>query len=225
MDGLLLKMYSDLRMVSFNCKSIKNSICDVIKLCDNNDIIFIQEHWLPLQDLSYLGNIHKDFTFIASSPVDLSNGILTGRPYGGLAVLYNKNLMSCIKLIDDSDKRLLFIDLKFNDFSVLLVNCYMPYMSSPNSIDQAEYINLLYRIQSVIIDFNFFNVLMMGDFNCHPNTLYFKELVSFTIDYNYILSDVDLLGISSNTFTLKVTLIVVKRWLDLRKVYIALLIV
>ena len=207
-------MYPDLRMVSFNCKSIKNSICDVIKLCDNNDIIFIQEHWLPLQDLSYLGNIHKDFTFIASSPVDLSNGILTGRPYGGLAVLYNKNLMSCIKLIDDSDKRLLFIDLKFNDFSVLLVNCYMPYMSSPNSIDQAEYINLLYRIQSVIIDFNFFNVLMMGDFNCHPNTLYFKELVSFTIDYNYILSDVDLLGISSNTFTFISDINSSKRWLD-----------
>ena len=122
--------------------------------------------------------------------------------------------MSNIKLIDDSDKRLLFLELKIDEFAMLLVNCYLPYMGTANQTDQSEYINLLYKIQSVVIDHNYYNVIIMGDFNCHPNTPYFGELRNFVSEQNYILSDVELLDISSQTFTYISDLNNSLRWLD-----------
>jgi len=36
---------SDLRICTFNCRSLKNSIIDIKNLCDTHDIVLLQEHW------------------------------------------------------------------------------------------------------------------------------------------------------------------------------------
>ena len=81
---------NNLKIVSYNCRSVKNSLLDVSKLCELYDIILLQEHWLPKQELSYLNKINDNFISLGSSPVDLSNKLLKGRPYGGLAFLIKK---------------------------------------------------------------------------------------------------------------------------------------
>jgi len=45
-SGLLHGRHHNLRIVSFNCRSVKTSFTTVKELCDKNDLILLQEHWL-----------------------------------------------------------------------------------------------------------------------------------------------------------------------------------
>ena len=83
--------YSGLQFCTFNCRSVKNCIPELQKLCDINDIVFLQEHWLLPDELHLLNNIHLDFFSYGLLAVDISQDILVGRPYGGTAILYRKN--------------------------------------------------------------------------------------------------------------------------------------
>jgi len=72
---------SGLRIVSYNCRSVKNSVGAVKALCQTYDIILIQEHWLMSDELNYLSTIDPEFVFFDSSAVDISSALLCGRPY------------------------------------------------------------------------------------------------------------------------------------------------
>jgi len=65
-----------LRIVSFNCRSVKTSLTTVKELCDKNDLILLQEHWLMADEIGVLSNIHKDFFAFGSSAIDVSKNIL-----------------------------------------------------------------------------------------------------------------------------------------------------
>jgi len=88
--------HSNLNVCSFNCRSVKSSVEEICMLCGVSDLVLLQEHWLLPHELCYLSNIHPDFLAIGLSAIDLSNGILTGRPYGGTAILYRKTLSANI---------------------------------------------------------------------------------------------------------------------------------
>ncbi|KOB66381.1 reverse transcriptase, partial [Operophtera brumata] len=78
--------------VSFNCKSVKRNIDFVRTLCQSADIVALQETWLLPHDISLLGTIDQDFAYTGKSAVDTSAGMLRGRPYGGLAILWRKSV-------------------------------------------------------------------------------------------------------------------------------------
>ena len=82
-----------LKLCSFNCRSIKNCYPVIADLCNVHDIVLLQEHWLLPDELTVLHNIHSDFHSHALSAVDVSSNILTGRPYGGTAILYHLSLI------------------------------------------------------------------------------------------------------------------------------------
>jgi len=44
---------SKLRFVTYNCRSVKNSVNDVKLLCLDHDIICLQEHWLLPFELDF----------------------------------------------------------------------------------------------------------------------------------------------------------------------------
>ncbi|KOB62775.1 reverse transcriptase, partial [Operophtera brumata] len=48
------------------------------------------ETWLQPHDLNFVHQINSEFGCIAKSSIDTSVGILRGRPYGGLAIMWNK---------------------------------------------------------------------------------------------------------------------------------------
>ena len=50
-----------LRIVTYNCRSVKSSIASVKQLCRNNDIVMLQEHWLLPDDVGFLSCIDTDF--------------------------------------------------------------------------------------------------------------------------------------------------------------------
>jgi hypothetical protein len=79
---LNIKNISELRIASFNCRPVKNSVGAVKKLCIHHDIILLQEHWLLPADLGYLNSIDADFISYGCSAVHVDMGLLVGRPYG-----------------------------------------------------------------------------------------------------------------------------------------------
>ena len=82
-----------LKIISYNCRSIKSNLHCIKTLCETADLICLQETWLPLQELNFLNTISKEFSFYATSPVDLSSQLLVGRPYGGEHFYFAKILL------------------------------------------------------------------------------------------------------------------------------------
>ena len=65
-----------MRVAFFNCNSIRSNAEVCKQLCEENDIVLIQELMVPRQMLGILNNIHPDFIGRGVSPVDYSDGIL-----------------------------------------------------------------------------------------------------------------------------------------------------
>ena len=74
---------NNLSLCSFNCRSLKSSLSEVYELCNRNDFVMTQEHWLLPNELNRLNTVHSDFISVGRSAVDLSGNLLVGRPYGG----------------------------------------------------------------------------------------------------------------------------------------------
>ena len=53
---------------------------------------FLQETWLTHDELPLLRQIHADFDASGVSAMDTGDSILVGRPYGGVAILWRKQL-------------------------------------------------------------------------------------------------------------------------------------
>ena len=63
-------------------------------LCADHDVILLQETGLLASELEMLNTIDSCFHGKCTSSIDLTSGILRGRPYGGLDILYCKTMSS-----------------------------------------------------------------------------------------------------------------------------------
>jgi len=66
------------RLASFNCRSVKSSLDEVRDLCDKNDIVCLQEHWLLPNELNVLSAIHPEFLATGLSAVNITKYLLVG---------------------------------------------------------------------------------------------------------------------------------------------------
>ena len=106
-NGFMINMCSSLNVVSYNCRGFPKTAEKLwekptIKLMleDNTiDIMCLQETFLSKQDLSCLNVIDKDFLGVEASSTDLRDKLITGHPYGGVAILYRKKHTKCISPI------------------------------------------------------------------------------------------------------------------------------
>ena len=69
----------------------KSSMHDIYELTKHYDLIFLQEIWLFTYELSILSTINSEFESFSLSAIDDSNGIVQGRPYGGIGILMRKS--------------------------------------------------------------------------------------------------------------------------------------
>jgi len=198
-----------MKIVSYNCQSIKSNSQSVQVLCKSYDIICLQETWLPLQEQNFLATIDKDFTFYGTSPVDLSTQLLTGRPYGGVAFLYRKGLVSGVTRVETSDARLLCIDINIVGNTLRIINCYLPYDNGDND---AEYVHYLAKIHNLLDDHPNNNGIAVGDYNAHPHSRFGGELSGFCNDFNYAVGD--MVTLPSDTYTWVSDVTGHTRWLD-----------
>ena len=96
-----------LSIITYNCYNIKSSIQDICDLCNSYDLIFLQEIWLFQLELSLLSNISSEFEGFGTTAMEWYNGIISGRPYGGVAVLIRKSIGNKYQIHTFDDSRLL----------------------------------------------------------------------------------------------------------------------
>ena len=113
------------KIVSFNCNSVRSRAENVRNLLRENDVICLQEIMLCKSDLPILNDFNEDFYNIAFVEDRESLDINEGRPARGVAILYRKYLSANVTplLIDNSIIGLLFN--KDNE-KILLLNVYCP---------------------------------------------------------------------------------------------------
>jgi exonuclease III len=185
--------HHNLRVCSFNCRSVKSSINEIQSLCDSNDIVCLQEHWLLPNELNVLSNIHIEFLAAGTSAVDISKELLVGRPYGGTAILYRNTISEYITVLDTKDSRLTGIMVQSLLGPILLLNVYMP----TNNGDQEcleNYIDTCSRISAIFTECDANNLIVIGDFNCEPNSRFYTHFERLSLDNKLRLTDISRLN-------------------------------
>ena len=179
-----------IQLATFNCQNLKTSVNEIRELCLHHDVIFLQETWLLETELHMLSLIDRNFHGKGVSSMDISDSLITGRPYGGLAILWSKKLghqCKCITFGDDTA----FMGFEFmrGGIKYLFINVYMPFSCA---IHYDTYISNLSKIDSIIRSSGTPIVFAIGDYNADPNKvhLFGKELADFCRDKNLVLSDI-----------------------------------
>ena len=115
-----------LRILSYNCYGLKSSTVDLYELCDKYDIIFLQETLLFKHELPMLSKVHPGFEGMGISTIDDTSGILSGRPYGGLAILVRRKLRPLCDFIFYDDTRIMGMKINNNNECLYFMNVYLP---------------------------------------------------------------------------------------------------
>ena len=176
-----------IKFTSFNCKRLTSSINDVASLCENHDIILLHETWLLPHDMCLLQYVHSEFYGDGVSSIDTTDGILIGRSYGSLAVLWRKSLNAFVKVHKFEDEtRLMGIDLKCGTNFYHVLHVYMPFDCNDN-IDEFTY--YLYKIDTAFK--NSHTVFNMADFNSDilRSSVFGRGLTKFCEENDYIIGD------------------------------------
>ena len=75
-----------------------------------------------------LKQIHKDFTGVGISPMNEDQSLLSGRPFGGVDIVWRKSIDTFCKVKKYNDNRLIGKEIEYeNGESLLFVNVYLPY--------------------------------------------------------------------------------------------------
>ena len=186
-----------LKLASYNCNSIRKNVEIVKNLCDNNDIVVLQELMLLQRDLDYINSINIDFDYAAFTKDKYCEGIDLGRPARGVCIMWRKVISHSIEPIYINE-RIIAINLLTNVGKVLILNCYLPCDDNTcNSMD--EFRCSIAILENYIKESCVNNVILVGDFNSDPNKgRFWRELNAF-LERNGLYHDVGLL--SQDTFT------------------------
>ena len=132
---------SNLKVASFNCKCFYSSTVEILELCEDHDIVFLQETWLPPHRLNEISQISKDVHTFAISSLGDKEKIHTGRPYGGTAILWKKSIDA--SRVVNYDNSIIGIKVNLGESYLTLVNVYLPYSCSTNDDAYLQYLSKL----------------------------------------------------------------------------------
>ena len=191
-------MDDNLRITSSNCFGLKTSLYQVYELCEISDIVFLQETLLFSHELSMLSTLHPEFEGMGVSAIDSTSGIITSRPFGGVAILIRKKLRQYCNFIFYDDPQITGLEIKCVLDSVHLINVYLPYQCHDNYDDYVEYLG---KISAIIEGCATSKLAVIGDFNAAVETNFERELLTFCTDRGLIISDYHFFGRVSDQFT------------------------
>ena len=70
-------------------------IDELHRLCEENDVVCLQETWLATNELFLLSNINNSFMGNGISSIDDEAKINVGRPFGRIGIMWRKHLNTC----------------------------------------------------------------------------------------------------------------------------------
>jgi len=177
-----------INIVSYNMRGFQQGKPQLLELCEVNDIIAVQEHWLADCDLNKLVNLHDDFlTFARSAMTEkLQTGFLRGRPFGGVALFVRKNLVSNVRILGIDDKCRCFVLMLtlHSGYRLLVTDVYWPCFESGQEY-QSAVLDCIGFIESCITCNDHDGVILLGDFNfeCDNRCIGYKLLQNLLHDY------------------------------------------
>ena len=180
---------TELKICSFNMHGFNNGVSMTNLLCNNHDLIFLQEHWLIADDLSKLNSINSNFCSFGLSSMNhkIASDILVGRPFGGVAVLWKKSLSCRIKILDCdyANGRYFSVSISENSADYIFTCVYFPCSSNRT---KNEYVviasEIIAHIDMILSNYPLAAHFIIGDFNF--------ECADGNIGYDlfkYLLSD------------------------------------
>jgi Reverse transcriptase (RNA-dependent DNA polymerase)/Endonuclease/Exonuclease/phosphatase family len=148
---------------SYNCRGYNSSKTAYIKsLLSNCTVLFLQEHWLSEDQLQLLSNVDANFMCAGAAGFDNSD-VLSGRPYGGCAILWRSDISAAVDILPTGSRRVFAVRM-FNDtLRLLFINVYMPYEKDEETVD--DFTDQLAIVESLINNNPDCHVICGGDFN------------------------------------------------------------
>ena len=206
-NNIMDQIRNTIRIGSYNCrglpKSAQNLLLrpDVASVLGNNDIICLQETWLARQDLHCINTISSNVHGIGVSTTDLRDGLLSGHPPGGVAVLWHTKWENNIKPLDFNLDWCVGIEITTDSRSIILICVYLPYQRADN---EENYLNCLGALSAVIDDLGTSSYIILGDWNSNlanvQNSLFARHMIDFCNENNLHISSQLLLPQSSYSY-------------------------
>lgn len=199
-------MTSDsLRIVSYNCKNLKSSIPEINNLCNEFDVVLLQEHWLHHFELDMLNSINQLFYGRGFSAMN-ADVMTLGRPFGGLGILWRKSLHWDSVEVESVNKVVMVCKFKVKSFEFNIINVHCPCAD-----DVVEYLDTLGSIDNCLCSLSG-DVMILGDFNASKENKFIDYVRMFCEDKNLCLYDDETLD--SNTYTYQHIGRGAKSWID-----------
>ena len=167
-------------------------------LCEAHDIVILQETWLAKNELSLLFNTHCDFIGNGVSSIDDELKINSGRPHGGIGIMWRKNMNKHCTFKTYNCNRIVGLEINCGPFKALFLCVYMPCDSSENYDDFMFYLSKLLQIAD---EFPSPHIFICGDFNANIQqpSRFGKELIDVCNANSLCFSDKMLLP--NDTYT------------------------
>lgn len=164
--SLILIMADNLSIVTYNSHGSGTGRLEYItKLMQQHDIVLIQEHWLLSCELNKyaerLAPVAACIHGISAMPDDE----LVGRPHGGCAILWKKNLSCQIRPLELDSTRVCGVHVKLSGTELLLFNVYMPCDTTHDLSNANEYQTVLDLVAQQCIKSNCDHIVIAGDLN------------------------------------------------------------
>lgn len=181
------------KICSYNMHGFKNGLPMARELCKTHDLILLQEHWLLKNNLDKLDSIDRDFMSfnLSSMNAKSASGIMIGRPFGGVGILWRKNLANCIEILegDENDGKFLSIMLHSGTYDIVITCVYFPCLSALNeyTISSSAIIS---HIDSMLTNYPTAKHIIAGDFNFEcTNNIGFNLFSEVVKDYGLYACD------------------------------------
>ena len=158
-----------LSICSYNSQGLGDGRIQYIdKLCEQHDIVLVQETWLLKDNLSVISDKVNNMCGHGVSAVDDAQ-LLVGRPHGGCSILWKRSLiLQAVPVANIESKRLCAMNFRLpSGISLLVVNAYMPCDSIVANIE--EYRKILDEISGIALETGADLLIVGGDLNTDFN--------------------------------------------------------
>jgi len=124
------------------------------------DVLLLQEHWLTPANLCKFNDQFSNYYYVGTSAMSrcVEQGMLRGRPYGGVITLIKKSLQDMVRTVQCDER---YVIVKVAD--LILVNVYLPCAGSKDRLLICD--DILVDLWSWREHFADCQIVIAGDFN------------------------------------------------------------
>ena len=151
------------QVASYNCRGYNAVKRQYIRnLLSKVSILFLQEIWLSDGQIQELGDIDSNFLYTGISGFD-NTDVLSGRPFGGVAILWRSDLSVTVSVLATNSKRVCAVRMDSDVYKMLFINVYMPYEGDDCTTN--DFADQLINIENICNNNSECHVIVGGDFN------------------------------------------------------------